>query len=53
MFLDNKSNYFAFSKYRFKMDANREPKDDDDEKSEGYISMCDETFLGWYQDSKG
>jgi len=42
-------NYFAFSKYKFNKASNREPKDDDDEKSEGYVSICNETFLGWYR----
>lgn len=53
LFMDTSATYFAFSRYRFKQDANREPKDDDDEKSEGYVSMCNETFLGWYQHSNG
>ena len=46
--MDNGATYFGFSRYRFKEEANREPKDDDDEKSEGYVSICNETFLGWY-----
>ena len=43
------TSYFAFSKYIFDKDTvSREPKDDDDEKSEGYRSICDHTFMGWY-----
>jgi hypothetical protein len=26
------------------------PKDDDDENTKGYESLCDETFKGWYFD---
>lgn len=40
--------YFAFSKYKFNAESNREPKDDDDEKSDGYVSLCESTFMGWY-----
>jgi len=42
-------NYFAFSKYKYNKENNRQPKDDDDEKTEGYVSICNETFLGWYR----
>jgi len=33
-----KENFFAFSKYNINKDIT--PKDDDDEKSEGYVSEC-------------
>ena len=26
------------------------PKDDDDENTKGYESLCDETFYGWFFD---
>lgn len=41
-----KENLFAFSKYSINKDFT--PKDDDDEKSEGYVSDCSSTFLGWF-----
>jgi len=60
IFMDSGENYFAFSKYT--INKNVKPKDDDDEKSEGYyiiiytsyMSNCKETFMGWYrnQDNK-
>ena len=40
-------NYFAFSKYS--VSSSVTPKDDDDEKSQGYQSYCQETFLGWFR----
>ena len=42
----NGTSYFAFSKYSY--EGNSQPKDDDDEKSDGYKSQCHSTFMGWY-----
>jgi len=46
----NNQIFFAFSKYTHT--GNRVPKDEDDEQSAGYVNLCNETFLGWFYDSK-
>jgi len=38
LFMDSGENYFAFSKYTINNTV--KPKDDDDEKSEGYLLSC-------------
>lgn len=43
-------NFFAFSKYKLRND--KTPKNDDDEQSAGYSSICSETFLGWFHNPK-
>lgn len=40
--------FFAFSKYQY--NGNSVPQDKDDEETEGYYSLCNETFIGWYHD---
>lgn len=40
--------FFSFSKYNYK--GNKTPQDKDDEETEGYYSLCNETFAGWYHD---
>lgn len=42
----NDQNFFAFSRY--KTINNKIPKNDDDEQTKGYKSLCDQTFVGWY-----
>ena len=40
--------FFAFSKYKF--DGRKAPTDTDDEETQGYTSLCNETFEGWVRD---
>lgn len=40
--------FFAFSRYSFNGD--RGPKDTDDEDTNGYKSLCNETFIGWFRE---
>jgi hypothetical protein len=42
--------YMAYSKYE--VTTNLDPKDSDDEKTDGYHSLCTETFLGWVWDEE-
>lgn len=48
-FNDNRT-FFAFLKY--KIHGKQVPLDTDGEKTEGYYSLCNETFQGWVYDAK-
>lgn len=40
-------NFFAFSFYKIRSDKN--PKNDDDEQTNGYTSICSQTYMGWFK----
>jgi hypothetical protein len=49
MRFDNGKIFFAYFKY---LTLNNKIADDkDDEQSEGYLSLCNETYMGWVFDS--